>query len=160
MDKVEKIGATALLSALFTWLGVIAVPFLLLVMLQIIDYTTGVFAAKYRSEAITSYKSFQGIARKICMWLLVLVGGALDWLITYTSGSLGMQISSIVVATIVCVWLMCNEIISILENMADIGVKVPLFLLKTVEKIRDKAESEADIGDSNGNKEDNDDGVS
>ena len=45
MDKLEKIGFTALLSALFAWLGVVAVPFLLLVLLQIIDYGTGLAAA-------------------------------------------------------------------------------------------------------------------
>ena len=57
MDKLEKIGFTALLSALFAWLGVVAVPFLLLVLLQLIDYGTGLAAAKYRSEKISSYKS-------------------------------------------------------------------------------------------------------
>ena len=80
MDKLEKIGFTALLSALFAWLGIVAVPFLLLVLLQLIDYGTGLAAAKYRSEKISSYKSFRGIVKKICMWLLVVVGGVMDWL--------------------------------------------------------------------------------
>ena len=80
MDKAEKIGITAILSAVFAWFGLVAVPFLLLASLNIIDYATGLVAAKYRSEKISSYRSFKGIAKKICMWLLIVVGGVLDWL--------------------------------------------------------------------------------
>ncbi len=92
MDKLEKVGFTALLSALFAWLGVVAVPFLLLVLLQFkfIDYGTGLAAAKYRSEKISSYKSFRGIVKKVCMWLLVVVGGATPaTMLTATTGSAG-----------------------------------------------------------------------
>ena len=157
MDKVERIGVTALLSALFSWLGLVAVPLLLLVVLQVIDYATGLVAAKYRFEQISSYKSFKGIAKKICMWLLVIVGGVLDWIITYAAESAGLDIGvSFVVACIVCVWLMCNEIISILENMVDIGVKLPPFLMKITKRLQSSVENKADINDNEENKEDND----
>lgn len=153
MDKLEKIGVTALLSALFAWLGVVAVPFLLLVLLQIIDYATGLVAAKYRSEKISSYKSFRGIVKKICMWLLVVVGGVMDWLITYAANNIGLPIKvSFVCAIVVCAWLMCNEIISVLENMIDIGVKLPPFMMKLAQRIKGDIEKKADT------QEDNDDG--
>lgn len=153
MDKLEKIGVTALLSALFAWLGIIAVPFLLLVLLQLIDYGTGLAAAKYRSEKISSYKSFRGIVKKVCMWLLVVVGGVMDWLITYAANNIGIHIGvSFVCAIIVCAWLMCNEIISVLENMIDIGVKMPPFLLKLAKRIKGDIEKRADT------EEDYDDG--
>lgn len=153
MDKLEKIGVTALLSALFAWLGVVAVPFLLLVLLQIIDYATGLVAAKYRSEKISSYKSFRGIVKKVCMWLLVVVGGVMDWLITYAANNIGLPIKvSFVCAIVVCAWLMCNEIISVLENMIDIGVKLPPFMMKLAKRIKGDIEKKADT------QEDNDDG--
>ena len=146
MDKLEKIGITALLSALFSWLGLIAVPFLLLVLLQIIDYATGLCAAKYRDEAISSYRSIKGIIKKVCMWLLVVVGGVLDWIITYAAENAGISLGvSFVVACVVCVWLMVNEIISILENMTDIGVQFPPFLMKLAKHIRAKSEEKGDI---------------
>lgn len=145
MDKAEKIGLTALLSALFSWLGLVAVPFLLMVVLQIIDYATGLCAAKYRSEKISSYKSFRGIVKKVCMWLLVVVGGVLDWIITYAAENAGINLGvSFVVACVVCVWLMVNEIISILENMTDIGVQFPPFLMKIAQHIRAKSEEKGD----------------
>lgn len=156
MDKLEKIGVTALLSALFAWLGIIAVPFLLLVLLQLIDYGTGLAAAKCRSEKISSYKSFRGIVKKVCMWLLVVVGGVMDWLITYAANNIGIQIGvSFVCAIVVCAWLMCNEIISVLENMIDIGVKMPPFLLKLAKRIKGDIEKRADTEEDNDNGSDN-----
>ena len=146
MDKAEKIGITAILSAIFAWLGLVAVPFLLLVSLNIIDYATGLVAAKYRSEKISSYRSFKGIAKKICMWLLIVVGGVLDWLITYAAQNIGFDIGvSFLVAIVVAVWLMCNEIISILENMIDIGVKLPPFLMRLAERIKGGVEKAAEL---------------
>ena len=148
MDKAEKIGITAILSAIFAWLGLVAVPFLLLVSLNIIDYATGLVAAKYRSEKISSYRSFKGIAKKVCMWLLIVVGGVLDWLITYAAQNIGFDIGvSFLVAIIVAVWLMCNEIISILENMIDIGVKLPPFLMLLAERIKGGVEKAAEPPD-------------
>lgn len=146
MDKIERIGATAILAALFAWLEMIAIPFLLLVLLQVIDYVTGLVAAKYRNEKINSYKSFNGIAKKICMWLLIVVGGVLDWLIVYVAGNVGIDLGiSVIVAVIVCAWLMCNEIISILENMIDIGVQMPAFLMKITKHIQSKVEESSEI---------------
>ena len=160
MDKLEKIGVTALLSALFSWLGIVAVPCLLLVLLQIIDYATGLCAAKYREETISSYRSIKGIIKKVCMWLLVVVGGVLDWVITYAAESAGISFGvSFLFACLVCVWLMVNEIISILENMTDIGEKFPPFLLKIAKHIKAEAEKQGDAAAAdNEPKEDGKDG--
>lgn len=46
-------------------------------------------------------------------------------------------------ATVVAVWLVVNEIISILENMIDIGVDMPPFLLPIVKYIKKKTEETA-----------------
>ena len=44
-------------------------------------------------------------------------------------------------------WLVVNEIISILENMVDIGVDMPPFLLPIVKYIRKQVEEKANIPD-------------
>lgn len=49
------------------------------------------------------------------------------------------------VACIVAVWIDCNEIISILENIKDAGGKIPTFLEPLVKNIRSQVESKADI---------------
>ena len=43
-------------------------------------------------------------------------------------------------AAAVVFWLLANELISILENVADIGVPMPAFLMKAVELVKEKAE--------------------
>ena len=80
MNKV-KAWFTAFLSFVASLLGVLAIPVLILVSCNVIDYATGIVASKYRDEKISSYKSFRGIAKKICMWLLVVIGALVDQLL-------------------------------------------------------------------------------
>ena len=63
------------------------------------------------------------------MWILIGIGGAMvDWLLLYAAGTIGIALPvSFLVACLVAVWLIANEIISILENMVDIGVSIPPF---------------------------------
>ena len=41
---------------------------------NVIDYITGLMASDRRGKEITSYKGLRGIRKKVCMWLLVVVG--------------------------------------------------------------------------------------
>ena len=135
----------ALVGAVTGYLGDLAIPFYLLVLCNIIDYATGVTAAPYRSIRRSSYRSFLGILKKVMQWLLVLVGWIMDQLITYLSSGVGWNLNgSVVVACVVCVWLMCNEIISIIENLSDIGVKIPPFLIPLVDFVKRTAEEKGD----------------
>ncbi|HOV70376.1 MAG TPA: phage holin family protein, partial [Clostridia bacterium] len=77
----------------------------------------------------------------VCMWLLVVIGAVLDWLLKYAGEQLGFDIKlNFLVAAVVAIWLICNEIISILENISDIGVKLPPLLIKLTQNIKSKAE--------------------
>lgn len=146
---MNKIKATviAVISALMGWLGILAVPVFLLLGCNLIDYGTGLAAAKYRNDGgISSYKSIRGITKKVCQWLLIVVGAWVDILINYAMECAGIEITiPFVVGTVVAVWLVVNEIISILENMIDIGVAMPPFLLPLVRYIREQAENKATI---------------
>lgn len=124
----------SLLTSLF---GVLAIPILLMVGTNIIDYATGLIAAPKRSEDINSYKSMRGIWKKVCMWLLVAVGAIIDELILYASGTIGITLpGSFLVACVVACWIICNEILSILENLKDIGIAMPPFLEPLVKNIK------------------------
>lgn len=148
MDKV-KATVIAVISALMSWLGILAVPVFLLVGCNIIDYITGVMAAPYREDGkICSYKGIRGIFKKVCMWLLVLIGAWIDILINYAVECAGVSITiPFIVATVVAVWLVVNEIISILENMLDIGVEMPPFLLPVVKYVKKQVEEKSKIND-------------
>ena len=126
MDKV-KAAFVAAFSMIFGWLGILAVPVLILAGLNFTDYITGILASKRRNELVTSDKGLWGIVKKIGMWILVGLGWAMDVLINYAGQYVGLSIKlPFVVATIVAVWLICNEIISILENLLDIGVAMQM----------------------------------
>jgi len=148
MKKVE-VGFTLVFGFLMSWLGILAIPVLILVACNLIDYFTGLAAAKYRNEAVSSYKGIRGIIKKICMWLLICIGAMIDALLSYATGYVGLSFTlPFIVATVVAVWLICNELISILENMIDIGVELPPFLLPLVKNIKkqveDKSKTETD----------------
>ena len=140
MDKV-KAAFVAAFSMIFGWLGILAVPVLILAGLNFTDYITGILASKRRNELVTSDKGLWGIVKKIGMWILVGIGWAMDVLINYASQYVGLSIKlPFVVATIVAVWLICNEIISILENLLDIGVAMPPFLMPLAKMIKGQVE--------------------
>lgn len=128
-------------TALSAWLGILYVPALILFACNIIDYVTGICSAGYRKENISSYRSFRGIAKKICMWLLIAVGAMLDILLEYAAENVGISLGGEYIAgSLAAVWLIANEVISILENIRDIGTPLPPFLMTIAGNIKGKAE--------------------
>ncbi len=133
-----KLTAVSILAIINSTLGVLAVPIYMLALLNLVDYFTGLVSAPYREEQISSYKSFSGIVKKISMWVLVIIGGVVDWLLIFATENAGIDIKiSYYMASLVAIWLIANEIISVLENLADIGVPMPSFLMTLVKKIQD-----------------------
>ena len=142
MEKATRIKAAfiTVFTFLSSALGILAIPFILLVSLGIGDYFTGLVAAGYRKQEISSYKGLKGIIKKLMLLILVAVGVAVDILIGYTV-SMGIDFKlNFIIGTLVCIWLIANEIISILENIKDTGVKLPPFLLPLVENIKSQVE--------------------
>lgn len=146
MTRIKNIDraqawATIAISTIMDFLGILAIPVFLMVGCNLIDYVTGLIASKYRSEQMSSYKGMRGIIKKVCMWLLVVVGAMVDVLIKYAAQTMGISFQiPFVVATLVAVWIVVNEIISILENMIDIGVDLPPFLMPIVKRIKKEVE--------------------
>lgn len=126
-----KLGIVAIFTVLSTALGTLAYPVYILVSLNIIDYITGLMAASYRKQTISSYRGIIGIYKKVSMWGLIFIGYVIDWLIVYTANISGKINPT--VAIIVALWLICNELISLTENMNDIGVPVPKFLTNVLQ---------------------------
>ena len=141
MNGNYKFIFVAFFGFLSSLLGVLAMPVLLVVLCNIIDYATGLMASPYRSQDINSYKSIRGIGKKICMWLLIVVGAIIDQTLLYASDAVGVRMPfTFLVACIVALWIICNEIISILENVKDMGVNIPGFLEPLVRNIKSQVE--------------------
>ena len=149
-NVIGKMKATVIVffTGLTSFLGALAIPVYLLVGANIIDYVTALLAAPYRGEQRTSKKGISGIAKKIGMWLLILVGFLLDTLLAYLTQTMGWAVPfKFAIACIVCIWILVNELISIIENIADLGVEVP-FLMPLVKWVKQKAEDSVKISET------------
>lgn len=144
-----KLLFITLFSAITSFLGALAIPIYILVCSNVIDYVTALYASSNRGMKISSNKGIKGIAKKVCMWLLIVVGVLLDQLLLYASGALGITLPfTFLIASIVALWLCANEIISILENIGDIlGEDMPSFLLPLVKNIRNQVEDKVKKGE-------------
>ena len=98
-----------------------------LIMFVAIDYLTGLMAA-YVQKKISSEVGFRGICRKVAIFCLVGVGHVLDTQVIQ-NGS--------VLRTAVIFFYLSNEGISIIENIALIGLPVPKKLKDVLEQLRD-----------------------
>lgn len=145
---------TTIMGVLSSLLGALFVPVLLLVTCNIIDYATGLMAAPYRKDGkISSYKSFRGILKKISMWVLVIVGSIMDQMVTYTASMFGWKNPvNFLIACLVAIWLVCNEIISILENVQDVGLQLPKWMLPLVKHIKSQADNSIPLDEDGGKK--------
>ena len=148
MNKVNTIKGifASIMGVLNSIFGILAIPIVLLVVCNIIDYVTGILASKFRGQEISSYKGIKGITKKIGMWLLIVVGAILDELIVYSVAQLGLVMPfTFVISCIVAVWIICNELISILENLKDMEVPLPDFLMKLTKNIKSQIESKTEV---------------
>lgn len=150
MEKIIetiKMFFITLFTAITSYMGILAIPVYILIGLEIFDYITGITAAKYRNQKVDSYKGIRGICKKIGMLSLVGLGAVIDWLLKYAGEMVDINVTAqFIIASLIAVWLICNELISILENLKDIGVPFPQFMLKIIENIKSKTEVK---GDSN-----------
>ncbi len=121
-----------------TYFRMIEWPLIILGILAVTDYVTGMISAYIRNR-ISSSAGFKGILKKISYAAVIAVGISCDALI---SGNVGSSGNMLVTTAVVVFWLSINEMISILENLTEIGVPVPGFLKNVVNKLRIKSEDE------------------
>ena len=115
-------GAAALFTYIFggadNWLIGLAV-------LVIADYISGVIAAYIRGE-LNSKRGFAGILKKVLLFCVVAVANTVD-----TATGAGGVLRSLSIG-----FLMANEGISVLENAACCGVRLPQKLINALEQLR------------------------
>lgn len=140
--KYVNYVVSAITGAFFSFFGVLAIPLALLVPCNIIDYFTGMRAAKCRGEKITSKNSIDGIYKKVTMYILIFVGYGIDCMISYVTATLHIEMKfPLLFAAMVASWLVINELISITENCEVTGLKIPIlspvlkFIKKKVENV-------------------------
>ena len=94
---------------------------------------------------LSSKSRIKALCKKVCYLCLVAVGIVLDYVITYAGEQLGTSLDpGFLFGLVVSAWLILNECISILENLGNVGVPLPNFLVKAVNRLRDTVEKETE----------------
>lgn len=144
MLKLTVITALGVIAAYF---NVLLIPIVVLVFVMVTDYISGMISAK-KSGELSSRLGIMGIAKKVGYLALVAVGMVVDYLISSALVHVGIEIQiNYCFALIITIWLIVNELISILENLGELDVPIPNFLRKSIHKIKDSVDSKT--GDKN-----------
>ena len=146
MNEGKTIQAvfSAFLAVISSYFGVLVVPLIILTLVMIIDYATGMTSAWEKKE-LSSKKGINGIIKKVSYFALVAVGMVMDWVILSVLERSGIHwdMQYLIGLTVTC-WLIINELISILENLGTIGVPLPKFLIKIARRLKSTVEKTAD----------------
>lgn len=146
MDKYNVVKAvlSGALAAISAKLGILGPMLLALTGVMIVDYITGMLASK-KENNISSRVGMWGIVKKLLYIVVVGVGMLMDWLILTTAESMGVHIPlATFFGLLVAVWLIINELISILENLTRMEIPMPGFLLTIVQHFKVAVESKGD----------------
>lgn len=147
--KTIQAAFSAALAMLTAYFGVVAVPVVGLVVAMVIDYSTGM-AAAWKKSVLSSKKSITGILKKVGYLALVCVGMLVDLLIFCGLQAVHVNFGyTCFFGVLVTIWLIINELISILENLGTIGVPVPKFLIKVINRLKITAENVSESEEKN-----------
>lgn len=134
-----KLVLTAAMAALMTYLDQIIIPVMVLCLVMLIDYLSGVHAA-FVTHTLSSKVGLLGILKKLSYLALVAVACVIDYLIATVGAQLGTVVAVQFIGQLVVFWLIVNELISILENIQKSGGPVLPFVAKLLKHLRGKME--------------------
>ena len=130
-------GAVGALAAYF---NVLLIPLAVLMGAMLIDYITGMAGAACTGE-INSRVGVTGIIKKAGYLALVAVGMVVDYLINSALVNIGINFRIYYCfGMIITIWLIINELISILENLGELNIPLPQFLVNTVKTLKGRVE--------------------
>ena len=121
--------ASVILTCILYLLGGFDIAIQSLLIVIVIDYLTGIASAIYNKE-LSSKIGFKGILKKFCYLLVVALSVVIDNLL----GQSGL------IRSLVIYFFVANDGLSIIENMAEMNIKLPSKLVEALEQIKTKGE--------------------
>ena len=100
----------------------------ILLIFIIMDYITGV-AAAFKTKTLKSSVGFEGLMKKGAIFLIVILAAQLDRITGNAAG---------VFRTSTAFFFIANDGLSIVENVGEMGVKLPGFITNALTKLRDE----------------------
>ena len=144
MDNLYKIAAAAAGAVISFFTGIPVIMWVLIAMMTL-DYVTGLMtgmmgvSSKTEGGKLSSRAAFDGLMRKIMIFLVVILSVLVDLAVQYGAG---VTFNAVTGAT--CLWFIASEGVSVLENAAELGVPIPGILRKALEVLRDSSGEDND----------------
>lgn len=129
MKRLITDVASVVLTTFIYLLGGWDIALQSLLIVIIIDYLTGIASAVYNKQ-LSSKIGFKGIIKKFCYLLVV----ALSVVIDNLTGQSG------IIRNLVIYFFVANDGLSIIENMAEMNIKLPKKLIDSLKQIKKKGE--------------------
>ena len=149
-NNFMKSLTAVLIGGLSAYMRVLFLPLVVLISVMIVDYMSGMLKARGRGE-LSSRVGLRGIVKKISCLMLVCVAGVVDWLLSSGLKQVGIALDfGFCFGLIVVIWLIINELISILENLDALEVPMPRFLVSIVKHLRTAVEVRGESEEKNG----------
>lgn len=139
MDNLYKIAAAAAGAVISFFTGIPVIMWVLIAMMTL-DYVTGLMTGmmgvsnKTEGGKLSSRAAFDGLMRKIMIFLVVILSVLVDLAVQYGAG---VTFNAVTGAT--CLWFIASEGVSVLENAAELGVPIPGILRKALELLQDSS---------------------
>lgn len=144
--QVFQVIFAGALGALAAYFNVLLIPLGVLVAVMLLDYLTGMASAA-RSKKLSSSVGVLGILKKAGYLALVAVGMVVDYLLSSALVHIGIHLQiNYCFGMIITIWLIINELISILENLGEMNIPLPGFLIKMIKSLKSKVEDNVDSG--------------
>ena len=136
-ENILKSTIAIALAGLGAYFNIILIPLVILILLLVCDWVTGMTKA-WITKTVSSKIGAIGIIKKVSYMFTVAVAMVVDWISQSILTQMGVDFTHgvFLFGMIVIVWLIINELTSILENLSVIGVPLPLFLIAVVKKLK------------------------
>lgn len=147
--KITALNVTfaALCAAAVSYLNILAVPIFMLIIVMALDYITGMIKA-YNAGELCSRTGVKGALKKVGYMITVAAGAVVDYLLRGALVQAGVDLHiELFFGLLVAIWLIINELISILENLAAIGVPVFPALDKIIQRLKGTVANKIHIPD-------------
>lgn len=143
-ENVTKGVTAVILAAVGAYFHELLAPLIVLGLVMLADYITGL-AEAWVNGTLCSRTGIIGIVKKVAYLFAVGVAIVADWVIQTAGEKTGLDLGGFYMfGLLVTIWLILNECISILENVAEIGAPLPPFLVKLIGKLKKSAEDKGE----------------
>lgn len=150
-DKTWHSVIALAIGGISAYMRLMFVPLAILIVVMIIDYMSGMIKA-WGNDELSSKVGLKGIVKKLCYLMLVCVAGVVDWLLWIGLRQVGITLDfGFCFGLIVVIWLIINELISILENLEALKVPMPSFLRSLVGHLKQTVETKTDTKEDKNN---------